>query len=139
MPLATNSKKCAGVLSALALCISSTGAIAASPAPQTAISPFVALSALGSGASAAALCGSAAVAQGAGKGCILPAVDPALAAAVVQSEPLPVATESYAPVGGASVSPLLLALVGLAAAVVLYFLVFRGNDNFHIIFPQSPA
>ena len=137
MQLGCNSKTFAGALSALALCISSTGAIAASPVPQTAVSPFVALSALGSGASASALCGSAAVAQGAGQGCILPGGTAAMAAAVVQSEPA--TTESYAPVGGASVSPLLLALAGVAAAVALYFLVFRGNDNFRIIFPQSPA
>jgi hypothetical protein len=32
-----------------------------------------------------------------------------------------------------------LALVGVAAAVALYFLVFRGNDNFHIEFPTVPV
>jgi hypothetical protein len=146
MQLGRNSRKVAGVLSGLALCVSSTGAIAA-PAPHpAAISPFVALSALGSGVSAAALCGSsavsgaAAVAQGAAQGCVLPAVDPAAPAAVAETAPPPpYVAEPVAPMGGAAVSPLLLALVGIAAAVGLYYLVFRGNDNFHIIFPESPA
>ncbi len=149
MQLGCRSKKFAGVLSALALCASSTGAIAASAPHQTAISPFVALSALGSGVSAAALCGSsavagaAAIAHGASPGCVLPAVDPAAPPAVVETAPPPpVAVEPYAPMGGSAVSPLLLALAGIATAVALYYLVFRGNDNFDIIFPpfpQSPA
>jgi hypothetical protein len=145
MPLESISRKFAGALTALALCTGSTGAIAASAPHQTAISPFVALSALGSGVSAAALCGSSAVAgaaavtQGAAQGCVLPAVDQAPPPAVVESAPPPpVAVEPYAPVGGAAVSPLLLALAGIAAAVGLYYLL-RGNDNFHIIFPESPA
>ena len=56
----------------------------------------------------------------------------------VETMPPPVAVEPVA-VGGAAVSPLLLALAGIAAAAALYFLVFRGNGNFHIIFPESPA
>ena len=81
MQLGSCSKKFAGVLCAFALCTSSTGAIAAAAPSQSTVSPFVALSALGSGVSAAALCGSstvagaAAVAQGAAQGCVLPAVD----------------------------------------------------------------
>jgi hypothetical protein len=141
MPIGTSSKKFAGVFSALALCVSSTGAIAAGPSPQARVSPFVALSALGSGVSAAALCGSSASVQGAGQGCVLPAADPAMPAAAVQTEGAPMVVDQGVPVGG-GVSPLLLALVGVAAAVALYYLVFRGNDNFHIVFPpfpQSPA
>lgn len=146
MLLGSNSKKFAGVLAAMALCTTSTGAIAASASQPAAVNPFVALSALGSGVSAAALCGSstvagaAAVTQGAAPGCVLPAVDQAAAQAVVESAPPPpLAVEPYAPVGGATVSPLLLALVGIAAAAALYYLVFRGNENFRIIFPTSPA
>jgi hypothetical protein len=56
-----------------------------------------------------------------------------MAAAAVQANPQPYAD------GDAAVSPALLALVGVAVAVGLYFLVFRGNDNFHIIFPESPT
>ena len=143
MLLGSNSKKFAGVLAAMALCTTSTGAIAASASQPASVNPFVALSALGSGVSAAALCGSstvagaAAVTQGAAPGCVLPAADQA--AVVESAPPPPLAVEPYAPVGGAAVSPLLLALVGIAAAVGLYYLVFRGNDNFHIIFPTSPA
>lgn len=141
---ASNSKKIAGFLAALALVTSSTGAMAAAPQPA-AISPFVALSALGSEVSAAALCGSstaagaAAASQGANQGCVLPAVDQAPPQPVAETPPPPLAVEPYAPVGGAAVSPLLLALVGIAAAVGLYYLVFRGNDNFRIIFPSSPS
>ena len=143
MPLASSSKTIAGVLAAMALCGSSTGAIAATPI-QAAVSPFVALSALGSEVSAAALCGSstvagsAAQAQGSPQGCVLPTGDQA-SPAVAGNMPPPVAVEPYAPVGGAAVSPLLLALVGIAGAVALYYLVFRGNDNFHIVFPSSPS
>lgn len=148
MQLGCNSKKFAGVVSALALCMTSTGAIAASTPRQAAISPFVALSALGSDVSAAALCassavaGAAAVAQGASPGCVLPAIDQAPPPAVVETAPPPYAVEPVAPMGGAGVSPLLVALAGIATAVALYYLVFRGNDNFDIIFPpfpQSPA
>jgi len=146
MQLGRNSKQLAGVLCAFALCTSSTGAIAASTPSPTTISPFVALSALGSEVSAAALCGSSAVAgaaaaaQGASPGCVLPAVDPAAPAAVAETAPPPpYVAEPVAPMGGSAVSPLLLALAGIAAAVGLYYLVFRGNDNFHIIFPESPA
>lgn len=147
MQLQSISKKFAGALTALTLCTGSTGAIAASAPQQTAISPFVALSALGSGVSAAALCGSsavaaagaAAVAQGAPPGCVLPAVDQAPPPVMVETMPPPVGVEPVAPVGGAAVSPLLLALAGIAAAVGLYYLVFRGNDNFHIIFPPFPV
>lgn len=144
MQLGSCSKKFAGVLCAFALCTSSTGAIAAAAPSQSTVSPFVALSALGSGVSAAALCGSstvagaAAVAQGAAPGCVLPAVDAAPPPAVVETAPPPVMVEPVAPVGGNAVSPLLLALAGIAAAVALYYLVFRGNHNFHIVFPPFP-
>lgn len=148
MQLGRDSKKFAGVVSALALCMSSSGAIAASAPRQAAISPFVALSALGSQVSASALCassavaGAAAVAQGAAQGCVLPAVDQAPAPVMTETAPPPYAVEPVAPMGGAGVSPLLLALAGIAAAVAVYYLVFRGRDNFDIIFPpfpQSPA
>ena len=142
MPLGT-SRKFTGAFAALALCASSTGALAASTPHPAAISPLIALSVLGSGVSATALCGTSAAAAGAAAvtpgsptSCVLPAVDQAPPPATVETMPLPAAGE---PVGGAAVSPLLLALVGIAAAVGLYYLVFRGNDNFHIVFPPFPV
>ena len=89
MQVASFTRRFAGAAVALSLCVSSTGAIAASTpsASNTTISPLVALSALGSDASRAALCGAAAaaaagaaaVAQGAAQGCVLPVTDPAAA------------------------------------------------------------
>lgn len=63
MPSATNLKTLIGILAGVALCTSSTVAIATSAhtSNQPSISPFVALSALGSDASRIALCGAAAV------------------------------------------------------------------------------
>lgn len=146
MPSVSSSRKFAGVLTAFALCTSSTGAIAAVAPHPAAVSPFVALSALGSGVSAAALCGSStevgsgAVTQDAAKGCMLPATYQAARPAVFElASAAAVAADPYASDRGSSVSPLLFALVGIAAAIGLYYLVFRGNDNFHIIFPTSPA
>ena len=144
MNLVSSSKKFAGVFSALTLCLSSTGAIAAATPHQSSISPFVALSALGSDVSVAALCGSSAVAgaaaatQGTPQGCVLPAVDQAPPVAVETAPPPPVMMEPAPAYGGAGVSPLLLALVGIAAAVGIYYLAFRSNSNFHIVFPPFP-
>ena len=130
MQLACFSKKFAGGLIAVALCTSSTGAIAASAtqsAAQSRISPLVALSALGSDASRAALCGAsaaaaagaAAAAQGAAQGCVLPVVDQAQPVAEVLPPP-PVAPPPVPPSGGGfGISPLLLALAGIAAEIVI--------------------
>ena len=136
MQLGRNSKKAASIFCALALCVTSTGAIAAPTSPQAPLSPFVALSALGSGASAAALCGSPAAASAGARGCATSAINPAMAAAAVQAAP---AYDSGYADGGSNVSPLLLAVAGVAVAVALYYLVFRGNDNFHIDFPEFPT
>ena len=144
MNLVSSSKKAAGILSAMALCLSSTGAIAAATPHQSSLSPFVALSALGSDVSVAALCGASTVAgasavtQGAAQGCVLPAVDQAPPVMVETAPPPPVMMEPGAAYGGAGVSPLLLALVGIAAAVGIYYLAFRSNSNFHIVFPPFP-
>lgn len=145
MQLGCISKKFAGVFTALALCTSSTGAIAASSAHTASISPLVALSALGSDASRVALCGAAAVAaagaaaaaQGAAPGCVLPAVDAAAPPPVVEAPP-PFVEPAPVAVGGNAVSPLLLALAGIAAAIGLYYLL-KGDDNFDIIFPPFPT
>jgi hypothetical protein len=108
---------------------------------------LIALSALGSGASHAALCGAVAVAaagsaaatQGATQGCVLPAVDAAPPPPVVETAPPPPPiVEAPIAEGGFGVSPILLALAGIAAAVGLYYLL-KGHDNFEIVFPVSPA
>lgn len=140
------SKKFAGAMAALALCTSSTGAIAASThsVPQASVSPLVALSAIGSDASRAALCGASAVAaagaaaaaQGAAPGCVLPAVDAPPPPPVVEAVPPPM-VEPVAPVasGGFGVSPLLLALVGLAAAYALYKILDEDDESFFDVSP----
>jgi hypothetical protein len=147
MQLASFSKRFAGALAAVALCTSSTGAIAASTqaAHPVSISPLVALSALGSDASRAALCGAsaaavagaaAASAQGAAQGCVLPVVDAAPPPPVAETlPPPPVAPPPVAPVGGGfGFSPRLLALAGIGAAVLLVVLLHKKNDN-----DESPA
>ena len=131
-------KKFAGGLAALALCTSSTGAIAASAQHATThsgIAPLVALSALGSDASRAALCGASAVAaagaaataQGAAPGCVLPVVDAVPPPAVVETVPPPIMAEPV--VAGPAISPLLLALAGIAAAVLAYYLLKDDDDE----------
>ena len=127
------SKKFAGALVALALCTSSTGAIAASSqyaSSDSSISPLVALSALGSDASRAAMCGASAVAaagaaaaaQGAAQGCVLPVVDTVAPPPVVDAGPPPAPYVEPVVAGGPAISPLLLALAGIAAAVLAYYL-----------------
>ncbi len=148
MQSASISKKFAGALAALALCTGSTGAMAASThaVSPASIGPLVVLSALGSGASHAALCGAAAAAaagaaaaaQGAAQGCVLPAVDMAPPPPVVETAPPPPMVETPVAAAGFGVSPLLLALAGIAVAVGLYYLL-KGHDNFEIVFPVSPA
>ena len=136
--------RCKGVVAALiagSMLVSSTGAVAASSSvpiatSATQIDPWVALTAMSGGATAAALCGAASVsaaAQAPG-GCVLPALDaPPLAQTAPPPQPIPVP-----PVEGPSsfgFDPLLLALGALAAAALIYFLV-RGHHNNE---PNSPA
>ncbi len=140
MQSASFSKTFAGAVAALALCTSSTGAIAASTqhtVQQASISPLVALSALGSGASRAALCGASAAAvagaaaasQGAAPGCVLPVVDAVPPPAVVEAPPPmePVA-EPYVQ-GGMGISPLLLVLGAIAAGVLAYYLLKDDDED----------
>ena len=140
MQMASVSKRVAGAVAAIALCTSSTGAIAASayaPAPDS-ISPLVALSALGSDASRAALCGAsaaaaagaAAVAQGAAQGCVLPVLDAAPPPVAEVMPPPPVAPPPVPAIEGTGLgfSPLLIGLVGIAAAGLLY-LVLNKKDK----------
>ena len=141
MQSASISKTFAGALAALALCTSSTGAIAASTqhsVRQASISPLVALSALQSSASRAALCGASAAAiagaaaasQGAAPGCVLPAVDAVPPPAVVETAPPPV--EPMGPPiveGGMGISPLLLVLGAIAAGFLIWHLIDEDEDG----------
>ena len=121
-----------------ALLFSSTAASAASlPVPATAISPWAALSAFGTQASRASLCGAstAAVAGAAAAaaqavpgqpGCVFPVVDAPPPALPAQAQPLP---PPPAPVGGGGISPLVLALGGLALAGLIYLLVHNNESG----------
>ncbi len=140
MQLASNSRKFSGALVAFALITSSTGAVAAStPTSQpSSISPLVALSALASDSSRIALCGAAAAAaagaaaaQSAAPGCVLPVVDAAPPPVVDALPPPPVAPPPVAPLAseGFGISPLLLGLVAVAAAVGLYFLLRKKKSS----------
>jgi hypothetical protein len=142
MQSASISKTFAGAVAALALCTSSTGAIAASAqhsVQRASISPLVALSALQSSASRAALCGASAAAiagaasasQGAAPGCVLPAVDAVPPPAVVETPPPPPAEPMAAPVveGGMGVSPLLLVLGAIAAGLIIWQLMDEDEDG----------
>ena len=135
------SKTFAGAVAAIALCTSSTGAIAASTqhnAQPSRISPLVALSALQSSASSAALCGASAAAvagaaaasQGAAPGCVLPTVDAVPPPAVVETVPPPMEPMA-APVaeGGFGLSPLLLLLGAIAAGYLIWQLMDDDEDG----------
>ena len=125
-----------GVVIASSLVLSSTTAVAASSAapiatPATQIDPWVALTAMSGGATAAALCGAATVAAAAQTpgGCVLPVLDapPPVVQSTAPPQPIPVP-----PTEGPSsfaFDPLLLALGALAAAALIYFLVRNHHSN----------
>jgi hypothetical protein len=127
-----------GFLVTGSLLVSSTVSAAAtsvSPTPQ--VSPWATLSALSGGAPAAAVCGAAATAAAAAQapgGCVLPVVDappPPPVASAPPPPPLPV------PAAGYGVTPLLLGLVAIAAAVGFWAAV-KGNGH-HTTTPVSPG
>lgn len=145
------SKKFVGVLAGLALCTSSTGAIAASAQSSyhPTINSLIVLSALGSDASRTALCGAAAaaaagaaaVAQGGPQqGCVLPVVDQASVQPPTVGETLPPPPVPPPPLpavsGGFGFSPFLLALAAILAAGVLYLVLHKNNNNNS---PTSPG
>ena len=122
-------KPVAGSVVAIAMCFSSTVASAAAvrSAPAAfapvSINPFVALSAYGTAQSQAAVCAAAGTAAAAGQpaaGCVLPVVEPVVAAPVAEAAPV-----AYAPVAGGglglgvgAILAGLIAVAGLAAAVL---------------------
>ena len=122
-----------GVLVAGSMLFTST-AVMASPAsaPVPQADPWAVLSVMSGGASAVAVCGAAAAAvaatQAAG-GCVLPQVDVAPAAAQSPPpQPIPVPPVE-GPAGGLGISPLLIALVVVAAGIGLYFVLRNHHNN----------
>lgn len=119
------SKGIVGALIAGSLLFSSSAAMAApTQAPQA--DPWAVLTAMSSGAPAAAMCGSAAAATTAQApgGCVLPVVDapPPVAAPAPPVEPVVATSE------GIGVSPILIGLLAVAVGVGIDFAV-RGNNN----------
>lgn len=137
-----SAKAVAGAAVGFALCFTSSVASAATPSFLTSpVSPFVALAAYGTAQSGSAVCATAVGAAGAAaatqaqastQGCVLPVLDPAVAAAPVGAPPV-----AYAPVAGGglglgvgAILAGLIAVAGLAAVV----LSSKGKGNL----PVSP-
>jgi len=122
-----------GVLVAGSMLFSSTGAIAATaPASVPQADPWAVLSVMSGGASAVAVCGAAAAAAAAAQaagGCVLPQVDAAPPVAQAPPpQPIPVPPVE-GPSGGIGISPLLIALVVVAAGIGLYFVLRNHHHN----------
>ena len=120
-------KRVFGALAATSLMMSSTVAIASSPAPVPQVDPWAFLSAMSGGAPAAAMCGAAAAAAAAGTqsptGCVLPVVDAAPPPPPPAEAPPPIP----AAVEGAGISPLILGLLAVVAGVGIYLAVHHHS------------
>jgi hypothetical protein len=122
-----------GVVAAGSFMLSSTAAVASTPAPAQQVDPWAVLTAMSGGAPAAAMCGAAAAAAASAQapgGCVLPVVD---------APPPPVQTTQAVPpppppveVGG-GISPLLLGLLAIAAGVGIFLAVNNNGGS------NSPA
>jgi hypothetical protein len=114
-----------GVVAAGSFLLSSTAAVASTPAPVQQVDPWAVLSAMSNGAPAAAMCGAAAAAATAQApgGCVLPVVDapppPVQTVEAVPPPPEPVAA-------GGGFNPLFLALLAIAAGIGIFLAV---NNN----------
>ena len=121
-----------GVVAAGSFVLSSTAAVASTPAPVQQVDPWAVLTAMSNGAPAAAMCGAAAAAATAQApgGCVLPVVDaPPPPVQTVEAVPPP-----PPPVGGGGISPLFLALLAIAAGIGIYFAVSNNGGG-----ANSPA
>ncbi len=122
--------KVVGLMLAGSLIGSSTVAVAATVQPVQQPNSWAVLAVMSGGAPAATICGAAATAAAAGAvsptGCVLPVADaPPVPVAEAPPPPLPAAA-----VAGAGISPLILALIGLAAGVgVLLAINHNGTAN----------
>jgi len=141
--MACFSMKLAGVAAALAMCLGSTSAVAASStwsarAPGS-IRPLVAVSTLGSQASRAALCGASvsAATQGGAvqgrRGCVLPIMDQPIAPVQAVSQSAPPVTTAPVRSGG-----FLLPAAAIAGFLVAGFFVTRDNNSRNNRRPRSP-
>jgi len=127
-----------GIAVASTMLASSTAVAAAGSGPAAQqISPWATLTVLTGGAPAAAVCGAAAGAAAQPvTGCVLPVVDTPPPAANVPPPPPP----PMVPVQGAAgygITPLLLGLVAIAAAIGFYLAV-HGHGH-HNVVPVSPG
>lgn len=129
--MASKGPKCVfGAFAAASLMFSSTAAMASAPAAPHA-DPWAVLTAMSGGAPAAAMCGAAvaaAAAQAPG-GCVLPVLDAAPPPPpATPAPPPPPPLLAAAPAGG--ISPLIIGLIAVAAAVGIYFAVHNhGHGN----------
>jgi hypothetical protein len=115
-----------GVVAAGSLMLSSTAAMASTPAPVQQVDPWAVLTAMSGGAPAAAMCGAAAAAAAqAPTGCVLPVVD-----AVPVPPPPPQVVEAVPPppVAGAGINPLFIALLAIAAGVGIFLAVHNNGS-----------
>lgn len=122
---------------ASSLLIGSTAVSAATTVAVPQANPWAVLTAMSSGAPAAAICGAAAAAasaQASPGGCVLPALDAVPPPPAVAAPPVvPVAVG--APVGaGVGISPLLLGLLAIAAGVGIFAAASGGGNK-----ANSPA
>jgi len=123
-------KFCVGLAAAGSLLLGSTAAIAAQPHALAPINPWAALTALSQGAPAATMCGSAVGAAQAAGGCVLPATEaPPPPVAPEAGPPPPVPVPALAAPGAFAFSPLILALIAVAAAAGIYALAKSGGSN----------
>lgn len=113
-----------GVVAAGSFVLSSTAAVASTPAPAQQVDPWAVLTAMSNGAPAAAMCGAAAAAATAQApgGCVLPVVDAPPPVQTVEAVPPPPAA-----VGGGGINPLWLGLLAIAVGVGIFLAV--GNNN----------
>jgi len=120
-------KRVIGGFVAGSLMMSSTVAIASTPAPVQQVDPWAVLSAMSGGAPAAAMCGAAAAAAAAAQGptgCVLPVTDAVPPPPPAPPPPVPVAAS------GGGISPLILGLLALAAGVGIFLAVHNhGHGN----------
>jgi len=109
-----------GAVAAGSLMLSSTVAVAAAPAPVQQVDPWAVLTAMSSGAPAAAMCGAAAAAATAQTpgGCVLPVTDvPPPPVQTVEAVPPPAVVE------GGGINPLFIALIAIAAGIGIFLAV----------------
>jgi hypothetical protein len=121
-----------GVVAAGSFLLGSTAAVASTPAPAQQVDPWAVLTAMSSGAPAAAMCGAAAAAASAQApgGCVLPVVDAPPPVQVTEAVPPPPPPIEAA---GGGFNPLWLALLAIAVGVGIFLAVDNNGGS------NSPA